>query len=102
LQTNFPIFVTNGCAFQRLTALSKVNGIAKIVAIIVPKKAMPIVNSSKLTKVVALLVIWSAFSLDYSGLSTFSLSMGMDVFKGLAIITVTSSHVHLVYLPRPP
>ena len=34
--------------------------------------------------VVALLVIWSAFSLDYSGLSTFSLSMGMDVFKGLA------------------
>lgn len=33
--------------------------------------------------VVALLVIWSAFSLDYSGLSTFSLSMGMDVFKGL-------------------
>ncbi len=34
--------------------------------------------------VVAPLVIWSAFSLDYSGLSTFSLSMGMDVFKGLA------------------
>ena len=34
--------------------------------------------------VVALLVIWSAYSLDYSGLSTFSLSMGMDVFKGLA------------------
>lgn len=34
--------------------------------------------------VLALLVIWSGVSLDYSGLSTFSLSMGMDVLKGLA------------------
>lgn len=34
--------------------------------------------------VLFVLVIWSAFSLDYSGLSTFSLSMGMDVLKGLA------------------
>lgn len=30
------------------------------------------------------LLIWSALSIDYSGLSTFSLSMGMDVLRGLS------------------
>lgn len=30
------------------------------------------------------LVIFSAFSIDYSGLSTFSISMGLDVIKGLS------------------
>lgn len=30
------------------------------------------------------LLIWSGMSIDYSGLSTFSLSMGMDVLRGLS------------------
>ncbi|MEO1768742.1 phosphonate ABC transporter, permease protein PhnE [Candidatus Enterococcus ferrettii] len=34
--------------------------------------------------VLLLLIVLSAFNLDYSGLSTFSLSMGMDVLRGLA------------------
>lgn len=34
--------------------------------------------------VLGILLIYSAISIDYSGLSTFSLSMGLDVLKGLS------------------
>ncbi|MBP1043758.1 phosphonate ABC transporter, permease protein PhnE [Vagococcus sp. BWB3-3] len=37
-----------------------------------------------LTAILLLLIVYSALSIDYSGLSSFSLTMGLDVLKGLS------------------